>query len=852
MAARLGAAGAAAAAAGVAIGVKTAAQLEQASATLEGLYGNAQLAEQTMQELRKRGEQSPIDTKIWADAAGALAYLGVQGQTAVEMVDNLTVAAEAAGTGSQGVERMTLGLNNLQSTGKATAEVINQISQSGFPLWEELAKRSGQTISQIREDVTAGQVSVEDVMGAIQDASGKTFRRMERAQEDAANTLQNTWARTKDQMQLALADMMTPLLPHLSTAVERFGEFVTFLTENVAPAAERVGSRVAEIVPIGRIRSNLQQATQAFSEFFGGLTGAGRADAFDTSKMLSGVTIPKSEERKLGESFRQALNGAVSNIDTQQLGNRLGQSIVKAIGWIARNIGKVTDAIISALSQVDWAKVGREIVPSALGFVIGVVDALLDPTVWIKVIRENWDTLLLLVLGIMFAPARFIRPLVKMLRKIPFVGRFLGWLVESLNKVGKRILGAIGSFFQTMFRAFTRQLGVRGPRFLKSFGKWLSELPTRVGVWAITLVESAKRMMSRFADRLGRGAADALRWTLRKIGDGFRALWRWISGTAVGRMLRRGREIISGMLKGISNAMKGIGRWLKKNVVDPVINAVKNFFGIGSPSKVFSAIGGDLIRGLLRGLSQTSGGDIARKIFGDMPSALGSLVNKGLVSIKNLPGKAMRALGNLGGGILDKLGFGGGGSNSANVALGKQMAAAMGWTGGQWQALKTLWHNESGWSNTAQNPTSSAFGIAQFLDSTWRSMGVAKTSNPATQISAGLKYIAQRYGSPAAALRFWQSQSPHWYDQGGVATGAGFVPKSTLKPERMLSPRQTVAFDRLVDRLDDRGDGQMQVVGGRLELTRDSRGQLEAFVRDVTVQEIGDDTAFRSRRGARA
>jgi hypothetical protein len=58
------------------------------------------------------------------------------------------------------------------------------------------------------------------------------------------------------------------------------------------------------------------------------------------------------------------------------------------------------------------------------------------------------------------------------------------------------------------------------------------------------------------------------------------------------------------------------------------------------------------------------------------------------------------------------------------------MAAQMyNWTGSQWsQGLEPLWTQESGFNNNAQNPTSTAYGIAQFLNSTWGPYG-PKTSN---------------------------------------------------------------------------------------------------------------------------
>jgi hypothetical protein len=79
----------------------------------------------------------------------------------------------------------------------------------------------------------------------------------------------------------------------------------------------------------------------------------------------------------------------------------------------------------------------------------------------------------------------------------------------------------------------------------------------------------------------------------------------------------------------------------------------------------------------------------------------------------------------------------------------------------QFGCLDDLWENESGWSPTARNPDSTAYGIAQFLDQTWTLMGVARTSDGYQQIDAGLSYIAQRYGTPCDAWTFWQQN--HWY-----------------------------------------------------------------------------------------
>jgi hypothetical protein len=79
----------------------------------------------------------------------------------------------------------------------------------------------------------------------------------------------------------------------------------------------------------------------------------------------------------------------------------------------------------------------------------------------------------------------------------------------------------------------------------------------------------------------------------------------------------------------------------------------------------------------------------------------------------------------------------------------------------QFSCLESLWGRESGWNPNAQNPSSSAYGIPQFLDSTWAGTGIAKTSNGYRQIDAGVAYVDSRYGSPCGAWA--HSQSTGWY-----------------------------------------------------------------------------------------
>lgn len=101
-----------------------------------------------------------------------------------------------------------------------------------------------------------------------------------------------------------------------------------------------------------------------------------------------------------------------------------------------------------------------------------------------------------------------------------------------------------------------------------------------------------------------------------------------------------------------------------------------------------------------------------------------------------------------------------GGTVEANRKIAQMLAEQRGWTGDLWSALDRLIMKESGYKNTAQNPTSTAFGIGQFLDSTWKNYG-EKTADPRTQLDYMFRYIQDRYGDPARAWQF--SQANNWY-----------------------------------------------------------------------------------------
>ncbi|GGK80903.1 lytic transglycosylase domain-containing protein [Ornithinimicrobium pekingense] len=95
-------------------------------------------------------------------------------------------------------------------------------------------------------------------------------------------------------------------------------------------------------------------------------------------------------------------------------------------------------------------------------------------------------------------------------------------------------------------------------------------------------------------------------------------------------------------------------------------------------------------------------------------------------------------------------------------SIARSMLSSYGWGDDQWGCLDSLWQRESGWSHTATNPSSGAYGIPQSLPAgKMASAGADWQTNPATQIAWGLGYISERYGSPCNAWA--HSEAVNWY-----------------------------------------------------------------------------------------
>lgn len=196
-------------------------------------------------------------------------------------------------------------------------------------------------------------------------------------------------------------------------------------------------------------------------------------------------------------------------------------------------------------------------------------------------------------------------------------------------------------------------------------------------------------------------------------------------------------------------------------------------------------------------------------------------------------------------GMLNFLPYSGGQQADASGPIkqyAKNLMANYGWPTSMWNSVNELVQHESSWRPTAQNPTSSAYGLFQFLDATWAGAGGRKTSDPYEQIRLGYNYIRNRYNNPDRAWDFWQRNN--WYHEGGpvripqLARGADINYNDTLanlhKGERVLTSDLSTKLDRGIDRIES-GDtfGDTHIHIGEFHGTEDNIDTLVTKIEQV-------------------
>lgn len=244
----------------------------------------------------------------------------------------------------------------------------------------------------------------------------------------------------------------------------------------------------------------------------------------------------------LGTEIANALNGLVSQINWAQLGATLGAGLNLALGFL-----------VSIVYTFDWLSLGAKLADMFNNAVAQIDWRNVGMLLWAK-FKIAIETLAGFLLNVD--------------------------MTQLAHAASQLIIGFFDSMSDTIQSIDWQALGHQIADFLANID-WNGVMDS---------------MFEAIGSALG-GLAGFL-WGL--IEDAWNDVVDWWHEVAY----EDGKFTIKGLLDGIWEALKNIGKWIKEHIFQPFIDGFKKAFGIASPSKVMAEQGGFVIDGLLNGIKK--------------------------------------------------------------------------------------------------------------------------------------------------------------------------------------------------------------------------------------------------------
>lgn len=375
--------------------------LEQTSrAALKTVLGSAAAATSQMEALREFGKTSPFPRQVWISAQQQLLAFGMAAEKVIPTLSAIQDAVAAAGGSSEQISEVTAILARIQSTGKVTAEELNELGYRGIDAAKLVGEAMGKTAGEVRADITSQAISGQQFLDTLTRSMSEHFA-------GAAAGVKATWTGAVDRVKGAIRDigglLATPLVdpegggaavewanavadalralearlqPLMTALADRAGPVLDAITAKLEALAEWI--RNADFAAIGR---QIQTMLPAIVGVTAGLTAMGAKSLPIIGNMVSGLRplpIALAAAAMASPELRQALIDlltaaapliqAVAQLGTQ-LAGALGpalsvvasvlQPVIAVVGFLADRFAEMPPIVQMAVAAfVAWKALG--------------------------------------------------------------------------------------------------------------------------------------------------------------------------------------------------------------------------------------------------------------------------------------------------------------------------------------------------------------------------------------------------------------------------------------------------------------------------------------------------------------
>jgi tape measure domain-containing protein len=588
-------------------GVAYNAQMEGYTTSFTTMLGDEAEAQKLVNDLKKEAAATPFGMQDLAQSAQVLMSFGMSAADAQKHMKELGDISQGD---AEKFKSLTLAFAQMSSTGKLTGQDLMQMINAGFNPLEEISRKTGKSIGELKEEMSKGAISADMVAEAFASATsegGRFYGSMESQSKTFTgqmSTLADGVASLKGQLAGGLTSMLSgSVLPmvngwvgELSTAFEKDGaqglidalggilqEAIQFISEQLPVVVEAASEIVISLVK--GLTAALPQITKAAVVLLMTLVN-GIVELLPTlttaaiqmvGTIVSGIAdaLPQLIPAAV-LAVTQIVQGLIENLPlileaALQLILGLAQGLLEAIPQLIEALPAIiialVDFIISAIPQIIDA--GIELLISLVTALPIIITAIVEAIP--KIIDGIIDAVINAIPLIIDAG---IQLLISLIRALP---QIITSIVTAIPKIVTSLVGAVIGNIDKIILA-----GVQ------LFVALIENLPTII----VEIVKAVPQIIT--------------------------GLVKALTGS-VGQIVQVGGDLIKGLWKGISDA----GTWLWDKIsgfFGNVVSRIKDFFGIKSPSTLFAQLGGNMGLGIGVGFERAMD-SVARDMQNAIPTS---------------------------------------------------------------------------------------------------------------------------------------------------------------------------------------------------------------------------------------
>lgn len=538
-------------------------QLDNAKAKLEALGNSADTVKTITENVGNVVEGTAYTSAQAMTAAASAVAAGIKpGQ---ELERYLGLIGDAAAVAGTDFNEMGSIFNKVTATGKADAEIMNQLADRGIPIWSLLAKSTGKSMDEVRAAVSSGKISIEELQSAIELGMGGAARTI--GSKTITGALENIWAYIGllGQKFLGASDDASSfagqLLPVLNDLIKKI--------QDLTPKAEALGKKFGSAFTTTiKVLTSMPKGVTAFTAAL--LVSAGPILKF------VGRTI---DARNRLNAFKIASEGASASTGILSGQLTISQALFGGLG------NKITGAASKVLA---FAQANTTLLAS-----LGVVAGLAALALYMNQTGTSAEEMTQKISDFIVSAAEKISQFAQQLPAIiSAVSQLIPTIVTALASAAPVIIQAGVVLFTALVEAIPQVI----PIIVESLPQIISALVSGIVSASgsllkagVTLFKALWNGMKSYGPTLLASAVAFAKKIPGKIKSG------------LGSLVSIGRDWLQGLWNGMKSKFDSVIDWAKTQIAK-LPAAFKKILGIGSPSRISKADGAFWIEGLKLGI----------------------------------------------------------------------------------------------------------------------------------------------------------------------------------------------------------------------------------------------------------